>query len=121
MDTGKLRAHHQYHWNDSWDWDEVSAPLLIDVRRGGRTIKGLVHPARSGYLWLLERSANAISFVDAKPYVTQNVFTSIDPKTGRPEYDMARKPAIGNRATYCPSWLRGVSRSNWITLFAGVP
>jgi alcohol dehydrogenase (cytochrome c) len=103
VDSGKLRAHHQYHWNDSWDWDEVSAPLLVDVRRDGRTIKSLVHPARNGYLWLLERSANAISFVDAKPYVTQNVFTSVDPKTGRPEYDMERKPAVGHRATYCPS------------------
>src|SRR5256886_6547365 len=23
-DTGKIKGHHQYHWNDSWDWDEVS-------------------------------------------------------------------------------------------------
>ena len=29
-DSGKIRAHHQYHWNDSWDWDEVSAPLLVN-------------------------------------------------------------------------------------------
>ena len=43
-DTGKLRGYHQYHWNDSWDWDEVSAPILMDVKRDGRTIKGLVHP-----------------------------------------------------------------------------
>jgi alcohol dehydrogenase (cytochrome c) len=103
VDSGELKAHHQYHWNDSWDWDEVSAPLLIDVRRDGRTVRGLVHAGRNGYLWLLERSADRISFVDAKPYVAQNVFTSIDPQTGRPEYDPRRKPAIGNRATFCPS------------------
>ena len=64
-DTGEMKGYHQYHWNGSWDWDEVSAPLLIDVNRGGRTIKGLVHPARNGYLWLLERTADAINFVDA--------------------------------------------------------
>ena len=103
VDSGELKAHHQYHWNDSWDWDEVSAPLLIDVRRDGRTVRGLVHAGRNGYLWLLERSADRISFVDAKPYVAQNVFTNIDPQTGRPEYDPRRKPAIGNRATFCPS------------------
>jgi alcohol dehydrogenase (cytochrome c) len=103
VETGKLRAFHQYHWNDSWDWDEVSAPLLVDLPRDGRVVHGLVHPARDGYLWFLERSASDISFIGAKPYVTQNVFTRIDPKTGRPEYDMAHKPAVGKRATYCPS------------------
>jgi len=54
VDTGKIRAYHQYHWNDSWDWDEVSTPLLIDFPKDGRTVKGLVHPGRNGYLWRLE-------------------------------------------------------------------
>jgi alcohol dehydrogenase (cytochrome c) len=102
-DTGKMKGHHQYHWNDSWDWDEVSTPLLIDVQRDGRTIKGLVHPARNGYLWLLERTAEAIKFVDAKPFVKQDVFKSIDPKTGRPTYDPERKPAKDKTVTFCPS------------------
>lgn len=102
-DTGELKAYHQYHHNGSWDWDEVSAPLLIDVSRGGRTIKSLVHPARNGYLWLLEREADAINFVDANPYVDQNVFASIDPVTGRPEYDQERKPGTNKPATFCPS------------------
>ncbi len=102
-DTGELKAHHQYHHNGSWDWDEVSAPLLIDVERGGRTIKGLVHPARNGYLWLLERALDSINFVDAEPFVYQNVFTDIDPQTGRPTYDAERKPGTGKAATFCPS------------------
>ena len=109
-DTGALTAHHQYHWNGSWDWDEVAAPLLIDVERGGRTIKSLVHPGRNGYLWLLERSATEISFVDGAPFVHQNVFTRLDPTTGRPEYDPARRPTMGQRVSFCPSLWGG---KNW--------
>ena len=109
-DTGELKAHHQYHWNGSWDWNEVAAPLLIDVERGGRTVAALVHPGRNGYLWLLERAADAISFVDAKPFVHQNVFTRLDPHTGRPEYDPQRRPGTGQRASFCPSLWGG---KNW--------
>ena len=108
--TGKLRSYHQYHHNGSWDWDEASAPLLIDVPRNGRTIRTLVHPGRSGYLWMLERTTDAINFVDAWPYVTQNVFTEIDLVTGRPEYDPERKPGTNEPATFCPSVWGG---KNW--------
>jgi alcohol dehydrogenase (cytochrome c) len=103
VDSGRLRGYHQYHWNDSWDWDEVSAPILIDVERGGRTVKALVHPARNGYLWVLERSAEGIKFVEAQPYVRQTVFTRLDPRTGRPEYDMTKKPLVGQKIAFCPS------------------
>ncbi|MGD2046806.1 MAG: PQQ-dependent dehydrogenase, methanol/ethanol family [Gemmatimonadota bacterium] len=101
--TGELRGYHQFHWNGSWDWDEVSTPILMPVRRGGRTFPALVHPARNGYLWLLERAPDRISFVDAMPYVYQNVFTSIDSETGRPSYDEAHRPATGGTVSFCPS------------------
>ena len=72
--TGAIKGHFQYTPNESWDWDEVSPPILIDFRRGGRTIKGLVNFGRNGYLYFLERTSNAIKFVEGKPYVKQNVF-----------------------------------------------
>ena len=103
VSTGELEGYHQYHWNDSWDWDEVSAPLLIDFQRNGQTVNGMINPGRNGYLWFLERDANSIGFVDANPYVYQDVFTSLDPVTGRPEYDMSKKPGTGYEATFCPS------------------
>ncbi|MGH7324677.1 MAG: PQQ-dependent dehydrogenase, methanol/ethanol family [Candidatus Rokuibacteriota bacterium] len=102
-DTGKIRGHFQYHWNDSWDWDEPDAPMVIDYTKDGRTVKGLVHAARNGYLYWLERSSDKISFVSATPYVKQNVFKSIDAKTGRPEYYPDRVPRTGKRADFCPS------------------
>ena len=100
--TGDLRGYHQYHWNGSWDWDEVDPPILVDVRRGGRTHAALVHAGRNGYLWLLGRAADAITFIDAEPYVHQNVFTRIDPQTGRPEYDPEHTPGTGVRASFLP-------------------
>jgi alcohol dehydrogenase (cytochrome c) len=42
--------------------------------------------------------------------VYQNVFKSLDPKTGRPEVDLARKPGTGKSATYCPDAHGG---KNW--------
>jgi alcohol dehydrogenase (cytochrome c) len=108
--TGRIRGWHQYHWNDSWDWDEVSTPILMPVRRDGREIRALVHPGRNGYLWVLERHADRISFVDAWPYVYQDAFTSIDPVTGRPAYDPAHKPGTGFATPFCPSLWGG---KNW--------
>ena len=108
--TGELEGYHQYHWNGSWDWDEVTAPMLLDVERDGETVKSLVHAGRNGYLWILEPSADGIEFVDAWPYVYQDVFTSIDPQTGRPTYDPDKTPGSGKPATYCPSLSGG---NNW--------
>lgn len=109
--SGRIVGHHQYHPNDSWDWDEVSPPILVDYRRNGRTVKGLIDVARDGYLWFLERSAGPIGFVDGKPYVKQTVFRGLDPKTGRPDVDPERKPGTGKRAdNICPSHWGG---KNW--------
>jgi len=101
--TGKIKGYHQYHPNDSWDWDEVNPPILVDYQHGGRTVKGLVYAARDGYLWMLERTAGKINFIDGKPFVNQNVFLRLDPETGRPDVDPARQPGTDEKADFCPS------------------
>ena len=108
--TGAIKGYYQYHPNDSWDWDEVSPPLLIDYRRNGRTIKGLVDVGRDGYLWFLERSNGPIRFVEGTPFVYQNVFRGLDPKTGRPDVDPEHKPGTNQRADFCPGSHGG---KNW--------
>jgi alcohol dehydrogenase (cytochrome c) len=101
--SGAISGHFQYHQNDSWDWDEVSPPVLVDYRRGERTIKGLVDAARDGYLWQLERGPDKIGFVAGQPFVQHNVFTGVEPGTGRPIVDSAHKPATGKTVSFCPS------------------
>ena len=91
-DTGALKGHFQYHWNDSWDWDEMNAPMVVDYEKDGQTVKGLIKPSRNGYLYWLERSPDGpIGYVNATNYVKQDVFASIDAKTGRPTYNEDRK------------------------------
>jgi alcohol dehydrogenase (cytochrome c) len=102
VDTGKIRGHHQYQHNDAWDWDEVSAPLLIDTTFKGKPVKSLVHAGRSGYLWVLERTADKVNYVEAWPYVNNNVVTGVDPKTGRLSYDASKTPGTGKGAAFCP-------------------
>jgi alcohol dehydrogenase (cytochrome c) len=101
--TGKIKGHHQYHQNDSWDWDEVSPPMIVDYTHDGKQVKGLVDVARDGYLWMLERTADKINFVAGQPFVYQNVFSGLDPKTGHPVVAAEHKPGTGKQAEFCPS------------------
>jgi alcohol dehydrogenase (cytochrome c) len=106
VSTGKMVGSHQYHQNEAWDWDEVSAPILVDLpaKNGSGTVRGMVHAGRNGYLWQLERKSDgSIGFLKAEPFVRQNVFTKVDSETGRPTYDPEKIPGIGKRAEFCPS------------------
>lgn len=108
--TGEIKGHFQYNPNESWDWDEVSPPILVDYEREGREVKGLIDVARDGYLWFLERSDGPIKFVEGKPFVVQNVYRGLDPVTGRPDVDPDRKPGTGKTAHFCPGLHGG---KNW--------
>jgi alcohol dehydrogenase (cytochrome c) len=102
-DTGKIEGYHQYHQNDSWDWDEIDAPILTKLNKNGQEFDGLIHPGRDGYLWVLKQTDKGIQFVSGQPFVGQNAFKSIDPETGRPTYDEEHKPAYGKEVSFCPS------------------
>jgi len=102
-DTGKIKTHFQYHQNDSWDWDEVDAPMLIDLQRDGRSFKSLIHPGRDAILWVLESKPDRINYVAGWPFVKTDVWKGIEAETGRPIVDPDHKPGIGKRVEFCPS------------------
>ncbi len=78
-DTGKIKGHFQYHQNESWDWDAMNAPMLVDFQKNGSTTKGLLTPQRNGYLYWLGRNGDgSISYLNSIAYVPQNVFKGID-------------------------------------------
>ncbi len=92
---GKIKWGFQYTPNDPYDYDEISEHPIINVKINGQDRKLVVHAARNGFFYALDRTNG--SFVAGKQYVDKVTWTKgIDPKTGRPiDYDPA-----GNAQTY---------------------
>ena len=84
---GKIKWGYQYVPNDPYDFDEISEHPIIDAVIDGAARKLIVHAARNGFFYELDR--NNGSFVNGKQYVDKlNWTTGLDPKTGRPlNYD----------------------------------
>jgi alcohol dehydrogenase (cytochrome c) len=102
IDNGAIVGHYQYQPNDSWDWDEVSAPFLLDVTYDGQDVRAALNVARNGFIYLLDRTDGRLDFVDAVPYVYNNVYLGFE-EDGRPIYDPERVPGLGRVTEFCPS------------------
>ncbi|MCR5879293.1 PQQ-binding-like beta-propeller repeat protein [Phenylobacterium sp. J367] len=57
--TGKRRWHQQITHKDLWDWDLPTPPVLVEVKRDGRTIKAVAQTGKQGLLFLFDRKTGA--------------------------------------------------------------
>ncbi|MCP8939612.1 PQQ-binding-like beta-propeller repeat protein [Alsobacter sp. SYSU M60028] len=85
--TGNIKWHFQYTPNESWDYDEQGAHVLVDSEVGGEKRRLVTHFGRNGMYYGLDRTNG--SFVNGGKYVNKVTWTKgLDPKTGKPvEYD----------------------------------
>jgi len=85
--NGKIKWGFQYTPNDPYDFDEISEHPIIDAKVNGEDRKLVVHAARNGFFYVLDRTNG--SFVAGKQYVDELTWTpGLDPKTGKPlNYD----------------------------------
>jgi alcohol dehydrogenase (cytochrome c) len=102
---GTLAWHFQHAPGESLDLDEVLERVLVDI--GDQ--KTLFTIGKPGILWKLDRRNG--QFLGYKETVFQNVFESIDPKTGTPTYraDIIEQET-GKWVQACPSTQGG---HNW--------
>ena len=102
---GTLAWHYQHAPGESLDLDEVFERVLVDV--GDQKL--LFTIGKPGILWKLDRRNG--QFLGYKETVFQNVFDSIDPKTGTPTYraDILEQQT-GQWVASCPSTEGG---HNW--------
>ncbi len=84
---GKIKWGFQYTPQDPYDYDEISEHPLINAKVNGEDRKLVVHAARNGFFYTLDRVNG--SFIAGKQYVDELNWTpGLDPKTGRPlNYD----------------------------------
>ena len=104
--TGKQKWYFQFTPHDVWDYDGNTQIFLVDIRRDGRNVKAIVQANRNGYFYILDRETG--KFIDAKPYVEQVNWATID-ETGRPIVNPAAMPSEDNDFRTCPSNLGGMN------------
>ena len=85
--TGQIKWHYQTTPNDGWDFDGVNEFVTFDM--DGRRVGGKAD--RNGFFYVID--ANDGKLINAFPFVKKITWaTSIDLKTGRPNYNEASRP-----------------------------
>ena len=98
--NGEIKWGFQYTPNDPYDFDEISEHPIINAKVNGEDRKLVVHAARNGYFYVLDRTNG--SFITGKQYVDQlNWTTGLDPKTGKPlNYDPTKDVQVYNPGSH---------------------
>jgi lanthanide-dependent methanol dehydrogenase len=102
-DTGHARWAYQVTPHDHWDYDEIMENVLMDMEWGGRMRKLLLHPARNGFMFVLDRETGEV--LSAEIFVpSTNWATGYDLRTGLPNMVEAKKTGKGVvTENICPS------------------
>ena len=55
LTTGQRKWHYQVIHHEIWDYDNSSAPLLMDITVAGKPIKAVAMPSKQGFLYVFDR------------------------------------------------------------------
>ncbi|HTU48385.1 MAG TPA: PQQ-dependent dehydrogenase, methanol/ethanol family [Bryobacteraceae bacterium] len=101
-ETGYAKWAYQVVPHDAWDYDEIMENVLIDMPWQGKTRKLLIHPGRTGYVFVLDRETGEV--LSAEKFEPVNWSNGYDLKTGIPNIDPEKRTHFGHYATHiCPS------------------
>ena len=101
-DDGQARWAFQIVPHDMWDYDEIMENVLVDMEWDGRMRKLLIHPGRTGFVFVLDRETGAL--LSAEPFQPINWATGFDLKTGRPDVNEDKMTRQGSIIRdICPS------------------
>jgi alcohol dehydrogenase (cytochrome c) len=104
-DNGELLWYFQHAPGESFDLDEVFERVLVDI--GDQKLS--MNAGKAGVPWKLDRRDG--KYLGSKEMVKQNVWQSIDPKTGAPRYRTdILEMQLNKPITVCPSTEGG---KNW--------
>lgn len=102
LDTGKRKWDFQFTSNDAFDFDAMAEGILVDVKKGGETIKGVVQANKNGHLYLLDRTNG--QFKSVLKFYDKADWGKVDTATGKSHIDPAKLYAPGKPSTVCPTY-----------------
>ena len=79
LKTGKHRWHYQLVHHDIWDYDAPSPTVLFDATINGKAVKGIGEAAKTGWLYLLDRTNGKPIYPIPETPVPQNAHQKTSP------------------------------------------
>jgi len=67
--SGRIEWSHTLFCGDSWDYDTVQAPMLLDLARGGESVRAVGTGSKAGYYAVL--GARTGELVSRSPFITR--------------------------------------------------
>ena len=92
-DDGSARWVYQISAHDAWDYDEIMENVLVDMEYGGRMRKLLIHPGRTGFVFVLDRESGEL--LSAEKFQPVNWANGYDLKTGKPQENADKRTHFG--------------------------
>jgi acido-empty-quinoprotein group A len=103
LDTGKLKWYFQVSPHDTHDFDNTTAPILLDRVVEGKPRQLVAQAARNGYFVTLDRVTG--KYLVVKPYVPLDYASRLSPE-GEPMPIADKDPSVGGSINI-------VNASNW--------
>lgn len=102
-DDGMARWAYQISPHDAWDYDEIMENILVDMEWDGRMRQLLIHPGRTGFVFVLDRTTGEL--LSAEKFMpSTNWAESYDLKTGLPRENPEKRTRHGKvTRNICPS------------------
>jgi PQQ-dependent dehydrogenase (methanol/ethanol family) len=101
-DTGEAKWAYQIEPHDSFDYDEIMENILIDMPWQGRMRHLLIHPGRTGFVFVLDRDTGEV--LSAEKFEPVTWANSFNLKTGLPDINQDKQTHFGVYAKgICPS------------------
>jgi PQQ-dependent dehydrogenase (methanol/ethanol family) len=101
-ETGQAKWAYQIIPHDAWDYDEIMENIPLDMQWHGQMRKLLIHPARNGFMMVLDRETGEL--LSAQAFEPVNWAKGFDLKTGLPDVDPDKVTHTGVDAReVCPS------------------
>lgn len=101
-DTGQAAWATQLVPHDAWDYDEIMENVLLDLKIDGEWRKVLVHPGRTGFVFVMDRTTGEI--LSADKFQPVNWASGYDLETGKPKVDPEKRAKHGETTrNICPS------------------
>jgi PQQ-dependent dehydrogenase (methanol/ethanol family) len=101
-ETGYAKWAYQVEPHDGWDYDEIMENIAVDMPWKGTMRKLLIHPGRTGFVFVLDReTGEVLSAENFEPVTWANGY---DLKTGLPMENPDKRPHTNHYAMgVCPS------------------